>query len=144
MLKPVSFSINAYLIRAVGIENHQLWGGPLWKAFKSEQTSMARFGRLSRPSQLFSPWLLWERKKSCCRRGRRMGLRKCSCDGLLQMHVLWVDYILSIPAYQARDTGRRLVSEPLPEVTSCRPSGAWLRIAFCTFTVHGSGAITIP
>jgi hypothetical protein len=51
-----------------------------------------------------------------------MGLRKCSCDGLLQVHVLWVDYILSIPAYQARDTGRRLVSEPLPDVTSCRPS----------------------
>ena len=117
MLKPVSFNINAYLIRAVVIENHQRWGGLLWEAFN--QSKLPWRGPVDEAGR--ANFLA----HGCCRRGKRAAVGGVE-EWALGMSVRWASptaraldrVYLEHLDQPTQDTGRRLVSEPLPEVTS--------------------------
>ena len=70
---------------------------------------------------LFSPWLYGRQDRLtllAAVEGVEAWALGMSVQRASPMHVLWPDYTLSISANQAQDTDRRVVSEPLPGVTS--------------------------
>ena len=77
--------------------------------------------------------------RAYCGRGKRAAVDEVK-EWALGMSVKWASpsaraldgLYLEHLDQPSQDTGRRLVSGPLPEVTSLRPSGGWLRIAIHT------------